>query len=85
MINKEYYNNLIDRIFNILYIYEENISLFETYVKSLVFELSGNEDFFEIQQIRFRLNALLLNNINHEDVRKTVLKSVNIIDRIIKR
>lgn len=85
MINKEYYNNLIDRIFNILYIYEENIDLFETYVKSLVFELSGNEDFFEIQQIRFRLNALLLNNINHEDVRKTVLKSVNIIDRIIKR
>ena len=62
---KKYYADLVNRVFNVLYIYENDMSAFEEYVKSLTFELSGNEDFSEIQQIRFKLNALLLNDICH--------------------
>lgn len=80
---KKYYINLINRIFNVLYIYETNISIFDEYVESLVFELSGNDDFEEIQQIKFKLNALLKNEVSHKDVRRVVLKSVNILDRLL--
>lgn len=80
---KKYYADLVNRVFNALYIYENDMSAFEEYVKSLTFELSGNEDFSEIQQIRFKLNALLLNDICHADVRRSVLKSISILDRIL--
>jgi hypothetical protein len=80
---KKYYADLVNRVFNVLYVYENDIDSFETYVKSLTFELSGNEDFSEIQQIRFKLNALLLNDIVHSDVRHAVLKSISILDKIL--
>ena len=80
---KKYYADLVNRVFNVLYIYENDMSAFEEYVKSLTFELSGNEDFSEIQQIRFKLNALLSNDICHSDVRRSVLKSISILDRIL--
>lgn len=81
---KSYYSNLVDRVFNVLYVYENEPNAFQEYVKSLCFELSGNDDRQEIQQVRFRLNALLVNQSNHSEVRKTVLKSVNIVSKILE-
>lgn len=81
---KNYYNDLINRIFNILYLYEKNKDSFETYLFSIIEELKGNNDFKEIQQIRFRLNSLNCKNCSHSDVRRVVLKSVNMIDKIVK-
>lgn len=83
MKNKKYYISLVNRLFNVLYTYEENIDSFEEYTNSLIFELSGNNEFVEIQQIRFKLNALLVNVIGHSDVRKVILKSVNMVDKIL--
>ena len=80
---KRYYINLVNRLFNVLYTYENDIDAFDNYVRSLAFELSGNEDFSEIHQIRYNLNALLLNEIEHSDVRRVVLKSINILDKIL--
>ena len=39
---KKYYADLVNRVFNVLYIYENDMSAFEEYVKSLTVELSGN-------------------------------------------
>lgn len=80
---KKYYIDLVDRVFNVLYVYENDIESFPEYVKALTFELSGNGEFSEIQQIRFKLNALLVNNIEHSDVRRSVLKSISLLDRIL--
>ena len=80
---KEYYSSLINRIFNVLFLYENNIDTFPKYVESLAFELSANTDFVEIQQIRFNLMALLVNDITHSDVRRIVFKSINILDVIL--
>ena len=80
---KKYYVNLIDRIFNILFLYENKIDTFSKYVENLSFELSSNTDFVEIQRIRFNLMALLVNDITHSDVRRVVFKSINMLDLIL--
>lgn len=82
--SKIYYEKLIDRVFNVLYVYENEPKAFNEYIKSLCFELSGNEGRYEIQQVRFRLNALTVNEVNHSDVRKTTLKCINIISKILE-
>ena len=80
---KEYYSNLINRIFNVLFLYENKVESFNKYVESLAFELSSNNDFVEIQQIRFNLMALLVNDINHSDVKRVVFKSISLLDLIL--
>lgn len=79
----QYYKKLVDRIFNVLYVYENEPDSFLEYTKSLCFELSGNQDRYEIQQVRYRLNALTVNRIGHSEVRRTVLKCINIVTKII--
>ena len=81
--NKQYYVDLVNRVFNVLYTYEQKPDDFKDYTDSIVFELSGNDEIPDIQQIRFRLNALLSNEINHSIVRRTVLKSISILDKIL--
>lgn len=82
--NKEYYVDLIDRIYNVLYTYENRPDSFNSYVKALTFELGGNTDFVKIQKIKYNLQALLSNDITHDDVRTIVLRSNGIISRILK-
>ena len=80
---KEYYANLINRIFNVLFLYENKVESFNKYVESLAFELSSNNDFVEIQQIRFNLIAFLVNDTNHSNLKRLVFKSINLLDFIL--
>lgn len=81
---KEYYETLVKRTFKVLYIYEDNIDNFKKYVESLVDELSGNFEFEQLCQVKFKLNSLLYIELNHGKVRKTVFECVDIISKLIK-
>jgi len=81
---KEYYNRLINRIFKALRIYEDNNSDFKRYLSSLVLELSGNLEFEQLCQVKFKLNALIINDVTHDEVRKTIFECIDIVSKIIK-
>lgn len=81
---KEYYNRLINRIFKALRIYEDNTDDFKRYLSSLVLELSGNLEFEQLCQVKFKLNALIINDITHDEVRKTIFECIDIVSKIIK-
>lgn len=81
---KEYYNRLINRIFKALRIYEDNNSDFKRYLSSLVLELSGNLEFEQLCQVKFKLNALIINDVAHDEVRKTIFECIDIVSKIIK-
>lgn len=84
---KQYYIKLIDRLFNLLVVFEKNPLDYTNTLKNLYIEIYGNEDFDELLQIRHKLKFLISidsqNLSNHEDVRRVVLKSVNLIQRIL--
>ena len=81
---KEYYVRLINRIFKVLRIFEDNNADFKRYLSSLVLELSGNTEFEQLCQVRFKLNALIINEVKHEEVRKTVFECIDIVSKIVK-
>lgn len=80
---KKYYINLINRIYYILILFESESPEYISYVESLIFELSGNDDFSECHSIKYKLNALLKQEGQHKLVKKTVFDSINIIDKIL--
>lgn len=81
---KEYYVQLINRIFKALRIYEDNNADFRKYLSSLVLELGGNLEFEQLCQVKFKLNGLILNDVKHEEVRKTVFECIDIVSKIVK-
>lgn len=80
---KEYYIKLINRIFAIIYIYEQDIENYEAYLDNLIIELSGNKEFEEIRRIYFKLSAIKDKNIAHKIVRKTIFDCINLVDYIL--
>lgn len=59
--NLRYYSDLINRVFKVLCLYESNSPTYKSYVETLCFELSGNIDFAQTEQMRFKLMALIIN------------------------
>ena len=85
--SKKYYITLINRIWKILPIYEENQTNFYKYSKSIYLELKGNEDkYVEIEIIRNKINGLIEEDrfkIDHTIVRSTILECISVLDRMI--
>ena len=81
---KEYYVRLINRIFKALRIYEDNNDDFRRYLSSLVIELGGNLEFEQLCQVKFKLNSLIINDVKHEEVRKTIFECIDVVSKIIK-
>lgn len=81
---KEYYVRLINRIFKALRIYEDNNDDFKRYLSSLVIELGGNLEFEQLCQVKFKLNSLIINDVKHEEVRKTIFECIDVVSKIIK-
>ena len=80
---KQYYIVLINRIYKILPLFEENMDNFKKYIQTLYVELSGNKDFQEIVQIKYKIKGLVELEANHEMVRRTVFECISILDRLI--
>lgn len=83
-----YYVKLLDRIYNLLITYEKQNDNFIASLDAIVMEISGNDEFDEIYQVKFRFKGLLNKyyeegSLTHNDVRRAVLKSVDLIDRIL--
>lgn len=80
---KKYYLDLIDRIYNVLYLFENSQESYPKYLESIIEEISGNDEYSEFRVIRFRLNYLTMYPVCHRDVKRAVFKSIKIIDKII--
>lgn len=84
--NKKYYIYLIDRIWKMIPMYEENKKNCFKYMRSICLELSGNEDDFqEIIQIKNKINGLIIEkeNVEHGLLRGTILDCVGILDKML--
>ena len=81
--NYKYYKNLIDRIYKVLCLCENNSQTYEQYVSTLCFELSANRDFAEVESIRFKLQALIINKSKQKEVRKTVFECISLVNKIL--
>lgn len=80
---KKYYICLINRIYKILPLFEESEINYKKYVEALYVELSGNHDFQEIVQIKYKIKGLIELNAQHDMVRRTVFECISILDRLI--
>lgn len=81
--NKQYYIDLIGRLYKVLIFYEKFPESFIKYVYNLKFEIKGNDDFPQMQRIYCMLNYLYTQNVNHKDVKKVSLDSIGIVNSII--
>lgn len=80
---RQYYVDLIGRLYKLLIFYEKFPDSFRNYLYNLKLEIRGNEDFSQMQKIYYMLNYLYIYNITHDDVRKVSLDSIGIINGII--
>lgn len=80
---KQYYVDLIGRLYKVLIFYEKYRNSFEAYVYNLKLELRGNDDFPQMQRVYYLLNYLSVEEITHKDVKKVTLDSIGIIDEIL--
>lgn len=80
---KEYYIDLVDRVFKVLVWFEKYPNTFEPYLANLCMEIKGLDDFKETAGIYGLLNGLLLSDRTHEMVRRCVLNSIGVLDKIL--
>lgn len=81
---KQYYVDLIGRLYKVLIFFEKYPDSFRAYVYNLKLELRGNDDFPQIQRIYYLLNYLYTQKINHKEVKKITLDSIGVVDSIIR-
>lgn len=80
---KQYYIDLVGRLYKVLIFYEKYPNSFMAYVYNLKLELRGNDDFPQIQRIYYLLNYLYTQEITHKDVKKITLDSIGVVDEIL--
>lgn len=83
---KQYYIDLISRLYKVLIWYENYPNAFKAYVKNLKIEIRGNEDYSSIQRVYYLLNYLSItpmDELEHKIVKKITLDSIGIIDEIL--
>ena len=87
-----YLKFLIGRVFKILYMQEENDPFLLKYLESLQRELTGNKNLIkaircdgDFLQLLNKIQVLIDDYSEHSIVRKEVLESVNIIEKLQKR
>lgn len=83
---KQYYIDLINRLYKVLVWYENYPNAFKAYVENLKIEIRGNEDYSSIQRIYYLLNYLSItpmDELEHKIVKKIALDSIGIIDEIL--
>lgn len=80
---KQYYIDLVGRIKKIINIYECDKEHFMKYTQSLCLELGGNDEFAQMLQIKFKLLALIKEDVGHYLVRKTMFECMDIVNKIL--
>lgn len=90
-----YLNSVINSVFKILPLYEENNSGLETYVDSLLFELYGLDkvvsmgNSYEYISLLSTLESIKLEftreNSEHATVKREIFKCINIIKTIVEK
>lgn len=80
---KQYYIDLISRLYKVLIFYETYPTSFKNYLYNLKVEIRGNDDFPQMQRIYYLLNYLYNEEITHKDVKKVSMDSIGIVDEIL--
>lgn len=83
--NESYYASLKNRLFKVLVWYEEYPEQFSSYLSNLKKEIRGNTDYPVMQRVYYLLNYLSLYDEGHDDVKKTVMDCIGIIDGVLMK
>lgn len=83
---ENYMNNLVNRIFKILPLKEENSDTIEVYITNLLYELTGNKELITVLQNDSQYETILANLqiliSDNENYRSIVLGTIPIVNQL---
>lgn len=87
-----YIKYLIDKLFSVLYTYENSRDTLSSHIESIIIELRGNKEL--ISKIKYDPKFVTListlvflseNNCEHKTVKKEVFKCIDIVEKLNKQ
>lgn len=82
-----YLDKLVGNIFKILPLFEEvNTDIYKLYLGGLLIDINSANSLFDgiLIDIIVKINALFENDFEHKQIRKIVLESTNLVNKIKK-
>jgi hypothetical protein len=83
-----YLSHLIGKIMKILYLYEDYESIVpQVYTEGLMINIDSANKMFDgvLIEILVKLNEINFKTMEHKDIRKRVLESTNMADKLLKK
>jgi len=87
MINKEkdiFLTHLIDRVFKILPLSEQDNNIAKTYVQRLMIDIKSANSLFDgiLIDLIIKINSITENDLSHIQIRRIVFECINVINKI---
>ncbi len=86
---ENYYKKLVDKLFKIIPLKEENADTVEVYIQDLIYELVGNDDVFFLSNDDSRvidivsiLQSIKNEDMSHAEYRRAIFKCITLTNQL---